>query len=192
MKLKVKGDFFEVEVEGETVQDVWRKAAFWHSLPTTCPVDDKPVRLGFANRGGYDYFYLESTGPKRYRFAFGQSTSEKGGLFPGEYEKKDGETYRRWVYWDGQQEVVMWENGRLLTGQPAQTPAQAPANPLVTQFDQLGMQIYSTNWPEVRKHNIGRVSKNRTEDSAELTPDEMNLLIAGLQRLAIARQKAGK
>jgi hypothetical protein len=172
MKLTVKGEFFEAIVEGETEQDVWRKAAFWHSLPTTCPMDDTATRFGYARRGGFDFYYLESTGTPKYEFRFGSSTDVKGGLFPGEYEKAEEKTYCRWTYWDGERQWVVWENGRL-----------ASTDELVKQLDSLGIQAYSTGWPEKRTHNANKISTGRTSKAEELKIDELLRLITGLRRL---------
>lgn len=135
IKLKVKGDFFEVEVEGATQQEVWQQAAFWHALPTVCPVDGSPTRFGYANRGGYDFYFLASTGSGRvYEYPFGQGKKNEG-LFPGQYDDKQGRTNRRWVYWDAEAnrgegaQVIVWENGRLLTQPPAQPQGKPQPQP---------------------------------------------------------------
>lgn len=129
MKLLVKSDLFEVEVEGQTAQEVWQRAAFWHSLPTVCPVDGSPVRFGYANRGGYDFHFLESTGERRYEFPFGTDLESKS-LFPGKVTKfPDGtkKTVQKWTYWDAEneREVIVWQDGRLIVdGAVSKAPAQ--------------------------------------------------------------------
>lgn len=185
MRLLVKSEFFEVWVEGETDQDVIRQASFWSSLPTTCPVDDAPVKFGYAKRKGYDFYYLESTGPKRYEYSIGERR-EDNKLFPGEYEREEGKTYLRWRYWNGKESVVVWEDGKLLTTPVAKpvpngTVELTPHQKLVLEFDRLGMEIYNVKWPEVRAHNTKRVSQGLMDDAAKLADEHLQRLIDGLK-----------
>jgi hypothetical protein len=129
--MKVKSEF-RAEVDEMTEQEAWQKAAFWQSLPSTCPVDGSPVRFGYAKRDGYDFYYLESTGEQRYEFQFGQSLEDKS-LFPGKVRKgADGKksTVQQWAYYDAdkQTQVVVWENGRTIGGNAKQSPSTLAGN----------------------------------------------------------------
>lgn len=129
LEMTVKTALFDIRVEGADERELWRKAAFWQDLPTVCPVDGSPVRFGYANRGGFDYYYLESTGERRYEFQFGQSLEDKS-LFPGRVEKvgKDKVTVRKWTYWDGEKAVTVWENGKLVGTVSTVSPSTLAGN----------------------------------------------------------------
>jgi hypothetical protein len=133
MKMIVKSTFFEAEVVGDTIQEVWEQAAFLHALPTKCHVDQSPTRFGFAaDQDGNKYYYLESTPQDDrtpvYQFHYGTRREDKK-LFPGKVDEVTKKAIQRWVYWDSerQTQVVVWENGRLLTWQQrTQQPVHLP------------------------------------------------------------------
>ena len=172
MKLLVKSDLFEVEVEGQTAQEVWQRAAFWHSLPTVCPVDGSPVRFGYANRGGYDFHFLESTGARRYEFPFGTDLESKS-LFPGKVTKlPDGtkKTVQKWTYWDAEneREVIVWQDGRLIVdGAQSKAPAQrvvtSPAD-IDRALDEAAQGEVSQNGPHIQEDMHYQVALKMYED----------------------------
>lgn len=212
MKLLVKSEFFEVEVEGATAQEVWQRAAFWHSLPTVCPVDGSPVRFGYSNRGGYDFYFLESTGERRYEFQFGQSLEDKS-LFPGKVRKVGNEkvTVQEWTYWDADKQVVVavWRDGQLLAsptpsqqaGQPEQysvtseaeldaaldrlLPVEREPDPweiAYQVFDALGQSAYGNSWWAVACRNAKRISDNQIDNPRKLSLEQIKKLTDGLRK----------
>lgn len=59
-----------------------------------------------------------------------------------------------------------------------------PAVPeLCNQFDALGQELYGDAWGNVRIRNVKRISGGSAETSGELTPEQLQKLIAGLQKL---------
>lgn len=210
MKLTVKGELFDVELEGNTAQEVWQQAAFWASLPTTCPVDDKPTRFGYKKTDKGTFYYLESTGPHHYEFQFGtrQDTLQ---LFPGKVDETTNKTVQRWVYYDGEKNITMWEEGRLLRTEPPtkgnqpppqQTNGTSPLNDAQktaieletkrVEFDRLGTTIYNTQWSSVRGHNIERITAGKTSDYKQLNMEQLDKLIDGLKSLQKQRAQVGK
>ncbi len=186
MKLLVKSDLFEVEVEGQTAQEVWQRAAFWHSLPTICPVDGSPVRFGYANRGGYDFHFLESTGARRYEFPFGTDLESKS-LFPGKVTKlPDGtkKTVQKWTYWDAEneREVIVWQDGRLIVD-GAQSKAQRTSEPAMQQLDAEIAAILPTQTATAREVEPGWEARWKTFD-------EVGLELYGPQWSQVARHNA--
>lgn len=136
MKLTLYADgTWSAECEGDTQQELWKQAAMWHSLPTVCPVDDTPVRFGYKEAGDYKYFTLLSTGADQvYEYPIGVGMDGRG-LFPGKMvgEGKNKKFVQRWVYYDHdkKEEVVVWENGRLLIEAPSSTHVVVQAQPTV-------------------------------------------------------------
>lgn len=57
-------------------------------------------------------------------------------------------------------------------------------------FHALGKELYSDAWDTVRKKNVKRVSGGRTDSSTELTPDEVQALIDGMNIVRKQRQAA--
>lgn len=190
MKLLVKSDLFEVEVEGQTAQEVWQRAAFWHSLPTVCPVDGSPVRFGYANRGGYDFHFLESTGERRYEFPFGTDLESKS-LFPGKVTKfPDGtkKTVQKWTYWDAEneREVIVWQDGRLIVdGAVSKAPAQRAPEPAMQQSDAEIAAILPTQTATVRE--VGGVD---TKAAAYKVFDDMGQSLYNQQWTMVAKRNA--
>jgi hypothetical protein len=213
MKITIdsRGGHFTAEIEGATIQEWWQQAAFIHSLPTTCPVDNTPVRFGYAKHGDDEFYYLEST-PKTpedtvYQFQFGTRQADKK-LFPGKVDKDGGKAVQRWTYWDGQQKVVAWEDGKLVGGKPepvGRYPTQperkegvsngaSPIQPdsieaLRIEFELRGNQLYGPGWAKTRTHNVKRASNNRTEDAKQLTLEEISKLVAGLRHVAESKKE---
>ena len=211
MKLIVRSDYtFDCEVEGATAQEAWKEAAFWQSLPRICPVDQTPVRFGYAKRGGYDFYFLESTGTPRYEFQFGTDVDSKQ-LFPGKVrgQGKDKRTVQEWAYWDAEREVqvVAWRDGQLLIKleagevQHRQIASDADIDKLMDEtqpvnqvgpdpwemaykvFDDLGMALYAQQWRQVCRHNVERVSGGQLSDAQQLTLEQLVKLTDGMRKL---------
>jgi hypothetical protein len=198
-----------MEIKGCDIKEAWQQAAFLHGLPTICPVDQSPTRFGYSKIEKDEFYTIESTPQDDktpvYQFHFGTRQADQK-LFPGKMDETAGKAVQRWVYWDSEKrtQVVVWENGRLLGRQPVametvQTasirtaPVELTAHQQkLAEFDQLGIQIYSTQWPEVRKHNTIRISEMEFADPASLTDDQLQRLITGMRSLVNKRQQGGK
>jgi len=94
-----------LEIEGTDEKEIFRQAAFWQGLPSTCPIDDTPVRFEHRTPQDYEYFMLVSTGRQQYEYKLGQKR-EDGSLFPK----------GQWTYYDpeARKEIVVWEHGKLI------------------------------------------------------------------------------
>lgn len=91
------------------------------------------------------------------------------------------------------------------TTTPAKTPQRAPVpasedvefmsgnddlDKLHKHFHALGRELYGAQWNDVRARNVKRVSGGRTESSTELTADEVQMLVNGMNELKQKRQAA--
>jgi len=56
-------------------------------------------------------------------------------------------------------------------------------SPLLERFQALGQELYGDQWEHVCKRNAKRVSAGKTEDANELTPEQVQMLIAGMSKL---------
>lgn len=61
---------------------------------------------------------------------------------------------------------------------------------LRTQVDTLGGQIYGDQWPEVCTRNVKRITAGQAELLGDLTAEQLQKLIAGLQKLQKQRETA--
>lgn len=107
MKLVINLPDATLEVDVHNEKEVFEKAAFWNNMPRTCPVDGSPVRLNHRVAGDYDFYELISTGPRAFRFGFGQY-KDGSGLFP---QDKEG-----WQYYDPRtkQNITVWQYGKII------------------------------------------------------------------------------
>jgi hypothetical protein len=215
MRATVKGEFFEVEVEGTTEQELWERMAFWHGLPTICPMDNMPVRFGYSkNDDGNEFHYLESTGPIPWQFQYGTRKEDKK-LYPG---KKDNPTDQKakavqsWAYWDREnnRKVVGWKDGKFVGDQPEQAqqsvgryPTQPEreegvsngASPIAADSDaalrqemeRLGAAYFGTGWPAKKEDTVNKATGQT--DSSKLTTEQVKRIIAGIKLLQAERQK---
>jgi hypothetical protein len=210
MKITIdsRGGHFTAEIEGATIQEWWQQAAFIHSLPTTCPVDNTPVRFGYAKHGDDEFYYLEST-PKTteetvYQFQFGTRQSDKK-LFPGKVDKDGGKAVQRWTYWDGQQKVVAWEDGKLTGGKPepvGRYPTQPErkegvsngASPIAADSDaalrqemeRLGAAYFGAGWPTKKAATVKKETGGT--DSSKLTTAQVQDLIDRIKKLQAEKE----
>lgn len=135
MKLILNADgTWSAECEGDTQQELIKQAAFWHGLPTVCPVDGSAVRFGYREGDDIPFYSLLSTGERVYEFPLGQGTGDRG-MFAGKMdgEGKQKKFVQRWQYYDHEKQgkVVVWENGRLLMETPSNVHASSKAKPVV-------------------------------------------------------------
>jgi hypothetical protein len=61
------------------------------------------------------------------------------------------------------------------------------AGDLRKEFDELGQQMYGAQWPQVRCHNVERISAGETSDPAKLSAEQVSRLIDGLKSLQRSR-----
>jgi hypothetical protein len=67
------------------------------------------------------------------------------------------------------------------------TDAPDRAGELLTEFDELGGQLYGNQWGQVRAHNVERISAGQTTDPAQLSAEAVSRLIDGLKSLQRTR-----
>jgi hypothetical protein len=83
-------------------------------------------------------------------------------------------------------------------GQDGTTPAEESHNgngvavapelaTLFEQFNALGQDLYGKQWAKVCRRNVHRISGGNTEESGELTAEQIQQLIAGMTKLKSAR-----
>lgn len=60
------------------------------------------------------------------------------------------------------------------------------------QLNALGVELYGEQWPQVSRHNCERISGNKTQVAAELTGEQIEKLIKGMQDLQRKRSAVGK
>lgn len=59
---------------------------------------------------------------------------------------------------------------------------------LFEQFNALGQDLYGSEWEQVCQRNVQRISGGKTQDSGELTPEQIQKLITGMMKLKSKRQ----
>lgn len=69
-----------VRVEGNNEREVIQAGAFFHELPSNCPLCKAPVVLSFRQLQGYTYYGLKCTGNPSHESNFGQH-KEGGTLY---------------------------------------------------------------------------------------------------------------
>ena len=69
-----------VKVEGNSEKEVIQAGAFFHELPSNCPVCKTPLVLSFRQPQGYTYYGLKCTGNPSHESNFGQH-KEGGSLY---------------------------------------------------------------------------------------------------------------
>lgn len=60
---------------------------------------------------------------------------------------------------------------------------------LQKQFHDLGQQLYGEQWAQVSRHNVERISEGQTNNSAQLSAEQIQRLIDGLKSLRRKRQR---
>ena len=89
-KAKVYAVGTELEFEEVSLKEMWKRLAFFQSLPDTCPIDDTPTRLFYKEPEGNSYFSVVSSGQLHFEYKLGQYKEAKDDLF-GKGE---------WWWWD--------------------------------------------------------------------------------------------
>ena len=84
----------------------------------------------------------------------------------------------------GQAEAVPAEESHQGNGVAAAPEASA----LFEQFNALGQDLYGDQWEKVRRRNVHRISSGKTQESGELTPEQIQQLITGMTKLKSKRQ----
>lgn len=59
---------------------------------------------------------------------------------------------------------------------------------LFEEFNALGQDIYGDQWEKVSRRNAHRISGGKTEESGELTPEQLQKLITGMMKIKTKRQ----
>lgn len=68
-------------------------------------------------------------------------------------------------------------------------------DPARVQLDQLGVELYGDQWPQVARHNAERISEGKASGIEALTAEQVQKLLAGLKSLKAKRaagESAGK
>jgi hypothetical protein len=58
------------------------------------------------------------------------------------------------------------------------------------QFAQLGSELYGDQWPQVRRHNVERITAGQSSDADELTLEQLQKLIDGMKQVKRKRRSA--
>lgn len=66
----------------------------------------------------------------------------------------------------------------------------ADAGPLHQKLNQLGQELYGSQWEQVRAHNVKRLTGKQETSNGTLTVDQIQKLIGGLEKLKQQRQLA--
>lgn len=75
-KLKIVLPMFAVEIEGATPNELFPVAAFWLSLPTKCPLCQKPIILDYTTPKTFKYYKLKCTGTPAHCVNLGQKQAD--------------------------------------------------------------------------------------------------------------------
>jgi F0F1-type ATP synthase delta subunit len=54
---------------------------------------------------------------------------------------------------------------------------------LLDHLNMLGEDVYGAQWEQVREHNVKRVSGGKVTSSDKLTPEQLQKLIAGIEKI---------
>jgi hypothetical protein len=64
------------------------------------------------------------------------------------------------------------------------------AEALIEEFNVLGKELYGAQWPQVCQRNVSRITVGKTQNSDELTPDQVQKLITGMKKVQSKRAPA--
>lgn len=104
-----------IDISGDKSQDIIRTAAFWQSIPTTCPVCNAGLVFDYQTPKTYKYYKLKCTGPTPHTSNLSERM-EGGGMY---YDNR-----KEWQVWRvGVSEADGLELGRT---DAMQTPQNAP------------------------------------------------------------------
>jgi hypothetical protein len=74
-------------------------------------------------------------------------------------------------------------------GVPFGTGRAHAVDALRQQFDDLGRDLYGEQWAQVCRHNVERISGGQSQESAQLTPEQLQKLVTGLKSLKRKRSR---
>lgn len=80
--------------------------------------------------------------------------------------------------------------GEMAEGAAESNDGDKPTDAMHRQFHALGTELYGDTWPQVRHRNIGRLTGGQTHSSADLTREQLQKLIDGLNKLKAQRAAA--
>ncbi len=83
--------------------------------------------------------------------------------------------------------VVQAERGKA---NARQRPQQHVENPLRQKLNELGVELYGSQWEQVRAHNVRRLTGQADSPAGSLTEEQLQKLIGGLEKLKEQRQAA--
>lgn len=72
-KLIIPLSKFSVEIEAEHETDLFKKAAFWLSLPANCPICKSSLILDYRTPKTFEYYDLKCQGPRPHTVSLGES-----------------------------------------------------------------------------------------------------------------------
>lgn len=104
-KAKVFAVGTELEFEEASQKELWKRLAFFQSLPDTCPIDDTPTRFYYKEPDGNSYFSVVNTGQLHLEYKLGQYKESKDDLFG------KGEWW--WWDWENKQDILLCKWGEL-------------------------------------------------------------------------------
>jgi len=80
-------------------------------------------------------------------------------------------------------------NGKSSNGKTSKGVATTPElTVLFEQFNALGSDLYGDQWQQVCRRNVRRISGGKTQESGDLTPEQIQQLITGMTKLKSNRQ----
>jgi len=80
-------------------------------------------------------------------------------------------------------------NGHSSTGHSSTGAGHSPEfAELFEQFNELGQDLYGDQWEQVSRRNAQRISNGETEESGELTPEQLQKLITGMMKIKSKRE----
>jgi hypothetical protein len=59
---------------------------------------------------------------------------------------------------------------------------------LFEEFNTLGQDLYGEQWEQVCRRNVKRISGGKTQESGQLTPDQIQQLITGMMKVKSKRE----
>jgi hypothetical protein len=80
-------------------------------------------------------------------------------------------------------------NGNGATNGKHPEPDEEQMTRLQKQFHDLGQKLYGEQWAQVSRHNVERISEGQTNNSAQLSAEQIQRLIDGLKSLQRKRQR---
>src|SRR5262249_8248391 len=121
--LKLGDRVIKIEDEAATPAEVFKKIAFWDSLPNEGPAGELDLKFSYRTPKGYEYYAIECPSAGQ-EFKFGELKDKKG-LFPKDWEK----------ILNGTNEYEEAESEQPRNPEPRTDPGQATAAELQEQAE---------------------------------------------------------